>query len=54
MNLQDKLVGIEKIEYKAIGFSEYRTVLGKNKITSLPLIGVGGPGKLPNLEKSLC
>ncbi len=51
MNLQDKLVGIEKIEYKAIGFSEYRTVLGKNKITSLPLIGVGGPGKLPNLEK---
>lgn len=50
MNLQDKLVGIEKIEQKAISFSEYRTVLGKDKILSLPLIGSGGPGKLPNLE----
>lgn len=50
MNLQDKLIGIEKIEQQAISFSEYRTVLGKDKIFSLPLIGSGGPGKLPNLE----
>lgn len=46
----DMLVGIEKIEHKAIKFSEYRTVLGKEKISSLPIIGVGGPNKLPNLE----
>ena len=51
MGLEDSLVGIEKIERKAIGFSEYRTALGKKRIISLPVIGVGGPGKLPNLEK---
>ncbi len=51
MNLQNKLVGIEKIERKSIKFSEYRTAIGKKLITSLPIIGAGGPGKLPNLEK---
>lgn len=51
MGLQDRVIGIEKTERKAIGFSEYRTILGKKLITELPLIGVGGPGKLPNLEK---
>ncbi|WP_025270442.1 ABC transporter substrate-binding protein [Hippea sp. KM1] len=51
MGLEDKLVGIERIERKAIGFSEYRTILGKKRIESLPIIGAGGPGKLPNLEK---
>lgn len=51
MNLQDKIVGIEKREYKNIPFSEYRTIIGKEKIMSLPIIGAGGPGKLPNLEK---
>lgn len=53
MNLEDKLVGIEKIERQAIKRSEYRTMLGKEKIFSLPLIGPGGPGKLPNLEMLL-
>ena len=51
LNAKDMLVGIEKIEHKAISFSEYRTILGKEKIQSLPIIGVGGPNKLPNLEK---
>jgi iron complex transport system substrate-binding protein len=53
MNLEDKLVGIEQIEQKSIDFSEYRTALGEQKINSLPLIGAGGPGKLPNLEMLL-
>lgn len=51
MNLQNRVIGIEKVEQKAISFSEYRTVLGKKMIISTPIIGVGGPGKLPNLEK---
>jgi iron complex transport system substrate-binding protein len=50
LNATDKLVGIEKVEHKAIGFSEYRSVIGKEKINSLPIIGAGGPNKLPNLE----
>lgn len=50
MKLQDKLIGIENTEHKAISFSEYRTVIGKSKIDSLPIIGPGGPGKFPNLE----
>lgn len=51
LQAEDMIVGIEKMEQKAIGFSEYRTVLGKNFINSQPVIGSGGPGKLPNLEK---
>lgn len=51
MNLSDRVIGIEKIEHKAISFSEYRSILGKKKIKSLPVIGQGGPGKLPNLEQ---
>lgn len=51
MGLEDKVVGIEKVEHKNISFSEYRSALGKEKIKSLPIIGAGGPGKLPSLEK---
>lgn len=49
-DVENILVGIEKIEHKGIGFSEYRSALGKQLIESLPIIGSGGPGKLPNLE----
>lgn len=46
----DKIVGVEKMEHRAFGFSEYRSIIGKQKILSLPVIGAGGPNKLPNLE----
>jgi len=51
MDVSDKIVGIEKMEHRAIKFSEYRTVLGEKFITSLPIIGAGGAGRLPNIEK---
>lgn len=50
LDATDMLVGIEKTEQKALGFSEYRSIIGKKKIFSLPIIGAGGPNKLPNLE----
>jgi len=53
LDATDMLIGIEKTERKALGFSEYRTIIGKNKIFSLPIIGAGGPNKLPNLEMLL-
>ncbi|QOG12591.1 ABC transporter substrate-binding protein [Arcobacter sp. FWKO B] len=51
MNMQDKLVGIEKLELDLDIKSPYRATLDKDKISSLPIIGEGGAGKLPNLEK---
>lgn len=51
MNVNEKIIGIEKIEHRSIKFSEYRTALGEKLITSLPIVGAGGAGRLPNLEK---
>jgi iron complex transport system substrate-binding protein len=53
LDATDKVVAIEKMEHRAIGFSEYRSIIGKKKIFSLPIIGAGGPNKLPNLEMLL-
>ncbi|WP_331774829.1 ABC transporter substrate-binding protein [Sulfurospirillum sp. 1612] len=50
MQVHDKIVGVEKIETKSINFSEYRSILGQKRIASLPIIGSGGAGKLPNPE----
>lgn len=50
LGLEDKAVGIEKVEQKSIPLSPYRVALGAEYIKSLPVIGQGGPGKVPNLE----
>lgn len=50
LGLEDRLVGIEKTENEASPLSPYRTFLGKERIAKLPIIGVGGPGKMPDLE----
>ena len=50
LGLEDRLVGIEKTENDASAFSPYRTFLGKERIAKLPIIGTGGPGKMPDFE----
>ena len=50
LGLEDRMVGIEKTENDASPLSPYRTFLGKERIAKLPLIGTGGPGKMPDLE----
>lgn len=53
LGLEDRLVGIEKTENDPSAFSPYRTYLGKERIAKIPLIGVGGPGKMPDFEALL-
>lgn len=50
LGLEDRLVGIEKTENEVSPLSPYRTFLGKERIAKLPIVGVGGPGKMPDLE----
>ncbi len=50
MGLEDKVVGIEKIEQKAVKVSPYRQVLAKKGTLKKPIIGQGGPGKMPSIE----
>ena len=50
LGLEERLCGIEKTENEASPFSPYRTFLGKERIAKLPIIGTGGPGKMPDLE----
>jgi len=50
LGLEERLCGIEKTENDASPFSPYRTFLGKERIAKLPIIGTGGPGKMPDLE----
>ena len=50
LNLQDRLVGIEKLELKYDLRSPYRAVLDKETIRSLRVVGQGGAGRMPNLE----
>lgn len=53
LGLENRLVGIEKTEHEATSFSPYRTFLGQERISKLPIIGTGGPGKMPDLEALL-
>ncbi|MBN2833116.1 MAG: ABC transporter substrate-binding protein, partial [Campylobacterales bacterium] len=53
LGLETRLVGIEKTEKDPSLLSPYRTFLGKEKISKLPIIGTGGPGKMPDLEALL-
>lgn len=50
LNLEKRLVGIEKRELNFNPNSTYTLALDKDFIKSLPLIGQGGPAKMPNLE----
>lgn len=50
MQLQNRVSGIEKNELRFSSNSPYSLALDKNFIKSLPIIGQGGPGKMPNLE----
>lgn len=50
LGLEDRIVGIEKIENDVSSLSPYRVFLGKEFSAKLPVIGVGGPGKMPDLE----
>lgn len=53
LGLDERLCGIEKTENDASPFSPYRTYLGKEFIQKLPIVGNGGPGKMPDLEALL-
>jgi iron complex transport system substrate-binding protein len=50
MQLQNRLLGIEKSEFRFSVNSPYSLALDKDFIKTLPVIGQGGPGKMPNLE----
>lgn len=50
LGLETRLAGIEKTENDDSPLSPYRTFLGKESIAKLPLVGPGGPGKMPDLE----
>ena len=50
MQADDLLVGIERLELDFDTKSPYRHILNKDFIASLPIIGEGGPGKLPDIE----
>lgn len=53
LGLREKIVGIEKLEQMPNAQSPYRTFIGVDFAKKLPVIGNGGPGKMPNLEALL-
>ncbi len=53
LGLNTRLVGIEKIEKEASFLSPYRTFITADAIDKLPLVGPGGPGKMPDMEALL-
>lgn len=50
LGLNNAAVGIETVEKEAIDIIPYRASLGKAKIDTLPVIGEGGVGKLPDIK----
>lgn len=50
MKIQDKLIGVENNILRFSPNSIYTQALNKDFIKSLPIVGQGGPGKMPNLE----
>jgi len=50
LQLEKKLIGIENSELKSKDYAPYRNYLDQNFIQALPIIGQGGPGKMPNIE----
>jgi len=50
LGLENRLVGIEKVESTSAQLAPYRSFLGQEFISKLPVVSTGGPGKMPNLE----
>lgn len=50
MQIQDRLSGVENNLLRFSPNSIYTQALDKKFIKSLPIVGQGGPGKMPNLE----
>ncbi len=50
LGAEKNLVGIERIELKKSKIIPYRNVLKQKNALNLPIIGEGGPGKLPSME----
>lgn len=50
MQSQDALAGIEKLELLFDYKAPYRAALDQKFLKTLPIVGQGGPGKMPNLE----
>lgn len=52
LGLEDKLVGIERVEQKpsVSPAAVYRVYLGQDFLNQFPVVSEGGPGKMPNLE----
>lgn len=50
MGLTDRIVGIERTEKRGLKFAPYRGVVKKKNLLQKPIIGEGGPGKLPSME----
>lgn len=50
LQLEDRLAGIEQAELSTVSPPTYRKVLDQNRLKSLPIIGSGGVGKMPNFE----
>lgn len=50
LGLEDRIVGVEKIEQRGAKLAPYRAKIVRKKLHKKPLIGSGGPGKLPSLE----
>jgi len=50
LQLEARLAGIERIERRLSALAPYSIKLGAKRIASLPVIGEGGPGKLPDME----
>jgi iron complex transport system substrate-binding protein len=50
LRLGARLAGIERIERRLAALAPYSMKLGAARIASLPVIGEGGPGKLPDME----
>lgn len=50
LGLGDAVVGIERIEHRAVDSRPYRIALG-DSVEALPVVGEGGPGRLPDAER---
>ena len=50
LGLQERVIGLEQAELSPVSMPPYREYFRMQKTQKLPIVGVGGPGKMPNLE----
>lgn len=53
LGLEDRIVGIEAREKRANSLAPYSSVIQSKNLHNKPVIGEGGPGKLPSMEALL-